>query len=83
MSNTAAAALLIPLGASLVPPESAPLVVVSIAISCSAAMALPISTPPNAIAYGTERLGARDFLVPGLIAGFGMAAVLPWLAAMF
>lgn len=83
MSNTAAAALLIPLGASLVPAEAAPLVVVSIAISCSAAMALPISTPPNAIAYGTERLGARDFLVPGLIAGGGMAAVLPWLAAMF
>jgi sodium-dependent dicarboxylate transporter 2/3/5 len=83
MSNTAAAALLIPLGASLVPPEAAPLVVVSIAISCSAAMALPISTPPNAIAYGTERLGSRDFLVPGLIAAGGMAAVLPWLAAMF
>ncbi len=83
MSNTAAAALLIPLGASLVSPEAAPLVIVSIAISCSAAMALPISTPPNAIAFGTERLGSRDFLAPGLIAGCGMAAVLPWLAAMF
>jgi sodium-dependent dicarboxylate transporter 2/3/5 len=83
MSNTAAAALLIPLGASLVPPEAASLVVVSIAISCSAAMALPISTPPNAIAFGTERLSSRDFLMPGLIAGCGMAAVLPWLAAMF
>jgi di/tricarboxylate transporter len=46
-------------------------------------MALPISTPPNAIAYGTEHLGARDFLLPGLIAACGMAAVLPWLAAVF
>lgn len=83
MSNTAAAALLIPLAASLVPAASAPLVIVAIAISCSAAMALPISTPPNAIAYGTERLGARDFLLPGILAAAGMAAVLPWLAAVF
>jgi sodium-dependent dicarboxylate transporter 2/3/5 len=83
MSNTAAAALLIPLAASLVPQESEPLVIVAIAISCSAAMALPISTPPNAIAYGTERLTARDFLLPGLISAAGMAVVLPWLAAVF
>jgi di/tricarboxylate transporter len=45
------------------------LVIVSIAICCSAAMALPISTPPNTIAHGSARLGSRDSLVPGLIAG--------------
>ncbi len=42
-------------------------------------MALPISTPPNAIAHGTERLSSRDFLIPGLVVAAGMAAVLPWL----
>lgn len=83
MSNTAAAALLIPLAVSLVGKESAPLVIVAIAISCSAAMALPISTPPNAIVYGTERLSSRDFLLPGIVAAVGMAFVLPWLAMIF
>jgi sodium-dependent dicarboxylate transporter 2/3/5 len=79
MSNTAAAALLIPLAAGLVGGESATLVTVCIAISCSAAMALPISTPPNAIAYGTDRLAAKDFLLPGLVVSGGMAFVLLWL----
>jgi sodium-dependent dicarboxylate transporter 2/3/5 len=80
MSNTAAAALLIPLASSLAGENGATLVAVSIAISCSAAMALPISTPPNAIAHGTGRLSSRDFLMPGLLVAAGMAAVLPWLA---
>lgn len=80
MSNTAAAALLVPLAAGLVPAEAEPLVIVTIAIACSTAMALPISTPPNAIAYGTGRVGGRDFLVPGLTAALGLLVVLPWLA---
>lgn len=79
MSNTAAAALLVPLAASLVDDASQPMVIVSIAIGCSAAMALPISTPPNAIAYGTGRLSARDFLLPGALTAGGMLLVLPWL----
>jgi len=79
MSNTAAAALLIPLGSSLAGGADATLITVSIAISCSAAMALPISTPPNAIAHSTERLSSRDFLMPGLLVAAGMALVLPWL----
>lgn len=80
MSNTAAAALLIPLGSSLAGDADASLIIVSIAISCSAAMALPISTPPNAIAHSTERLSSRDFLLPGIVVAAGMAVVLPWLA---
>lgn len=79
MSNTAAAALLIPLASSLVGNADASLVTISIAISCSAAMALPISTPPNAIAHGTERLSSKDFLLPGLLVAACMALVLPWL----
>src|SRR5690606_9643379 len=48
MSNTAAAALLIPLGAGIVGPQDAPLLIFGVAMGCSAAMALPIATPPNA-----------------------------------
>ncbi len=82
MSNTAAAAILIPLGASLVGPEDSRLVIVAIAIGCSVAMGLPISTPPNAIAFGTGRLGSRDFILPGLVLGLAMPLVLPWLRWM-
>jgi sodium-dependent dicarboxylate transporter 2/3/5 len=32
-------------------------------------MCLPISTPPNAIAYGTGELETRDLLQGGLILG--------------
>lgn len=79
MSNTAAAALLIPLGSGLVGEGDSTLVTVSIAIGCSVAMALPISTPPNAIAYSTGRLNSRDFLYPGFLVAFGLALILPWL----
>lgn len=80
MSNTAAAALLIPLSASLVGPESVRLVMISVAIGCSSAMCLPISTPPNAIAYSSGRLGARDFLRPGLLVAVLVPLAVFWLS---
>lgn len=67
MSNTAAAAMLVPLAVSIAPAENAQLVLLAIALSCSLAMALPISTPPNAIVYGSDRLRSRDFLLPGAV----------------
>lgn len=79
MSNTAAAALLIPLGASVVGTEDARLVILSIAVGCSAAMCLPISTPPNAIAYSSGRITAKDFLVPGVILGLLAPLIVFWL----
>jgi sodium-dependent dicarboxylate transporter 2/3/5 len=69
MSNTAAASLLVPLGAGLAGSHPAGLVVIPIALACSAAMALPISTPPNALAYASGRLASRDFLGIGLLLG--------------
>ncbi len=73
MSNTAAANILIPVGlaAGLKAgggPEAAAFAV-PMALSASAAMCLPISTPPNAIAYAGGRLRAMDFLLPGAIIG--------------
>lgn len=79
MSNTAAAALLIPLGASVVDSEDARLVIVSIAIGCSAAMCLPISTPPNAIAYSSGRITTKDFVIPGVIIGALAPLIVFWL----
>ncbi|WP_224240245.1 SLC13 family permease [Hyalangium gracile] len=68
MSNTAAANILVPLGAAL-GGEVDPSVVVPIALSASAAMCLPISTPPNALVFATGQVPARAFLRPGLLVG--------------
>jgi sodium-dependent dicarboxylate transporter 2/3/5 len=43
--------------------------IIPLAMAASSAMCLPISTPPNAIAFSMERVRSRDFLVGGLIAG--------------
>lgn len=55
MSNTAAAALLVPMALALSLP-SAEQVAMLAAFGCSLAMALPVSTPPNAVAYATGRV---------------------------
>ena len=68
MSNTATATILIPIAILLVPdsPIILPLV---IGLSASAALFLPISTPPNAIAFSTGRLDQKDFRYGGIVAG--------------
>ena len=44
-------------------------VLIGIAIAASSAMCLPISTPPNAIAYSTGLVKQNDMLKMGLICG--------------
>lgn len=68
MSNTAAASVLIPVGASLLP-EQALLVSLVIGFSASTALFLPISTPPNAIAFSTGFVRQSDFRYLGTIIG--------------
>lgn len=66
MSNTAAANILVPVAIALVP-DAKPLAGVAVALAASCAMALPISTPPNSIAYASGEVAAKDFLVIGLV----------------
>jgi sodium-dependent dicarboxylate transporter 2/3/5 len=68
MSNTATAAFLIPLTATLDP---APSTVILVAISASLGIPFVISTPPNAMAVGTGLLRSRELLVPGLVIMLG------------
>ncbi|MGF1534360.1 MAG: SLC13 family permease [Bernardetiaceae bacterium] len=82
MSNTAAASILVPLGVSLSAPFGLAVPVI-VAISCSCALLLPVSTPSNAIAYATGfieqrsfRLGGVFFIVVGPLAAF--VAVMIW-----
>jgi sodium-dependent dicarboxylate transporter 2/3/5 len=82
MSNTAAANLLLPIGVSLAvgvagegSAEGAYVLAISIALAASTAMALPISTPPNAIAYAHGELETRDLALSGVLVG-GVALLL-------
>ncbi len=84
MSNTAAANILVPLGITVASgsgSQAAVSVAVSIAFGATAAMCLPVATPPNAMVYASGRLAARDFLQIGLITGLLVpAAGILWLS---
>jgi solute carrier family 13 (sodium-dependent dicarboxylate transporter), member 2/3/5 len=75
MSNTAASAILVPLGVSLagIYGVAAPVV---IAICCSSALMFPVSTPSNAISFATGLIDQKEFRKGGLI----LALVAPPLA---
>lgn len=68
MSNTATTTILIPIAIILVSSNQVILPLV-IGLSASAALFLPISTPPNAIAFSTGKLEQKDFRAGGLVAG--------------
>lgn len=70
MSNTAATNIFLPLVIALVSSyasENILFVVISIALCASCAMLLPVSTPPNAIAFASGKLKSKDFLIVGSI----------------
>jgi solute carrier family 13 (sodium-dependent dicarboxylate transporter), member 2/3/5 len=78
MSNTATASILIPIAGILLDDKSA-FVTIMIALSASAALMLPVSTPPNAIAYSTEMIKPRDFRFGGtLVGGITPVLVVGW-----
>ncbi|WP_261764765.1 SLC13 family permease [Avibacterium paragallinarum] len=85
MSNTAATTILIPMGVSLlamvgggnVNPTILPLV---IGLSASCALFLPVSTPPNAIAFSTGLIKQSEFRLGGVIIGLlGPALTIVWI----
>ncbi len=94
MSNTATANLLLPimaaLGASLSSLEAIggmPALLVGVALASSMGMALPISTPPNALAHATGEIQTAFMArvgvilgVSGLILVFGLLFILRWVS---
>lgn len=82
MSNTAASSILVPLAVALPLPFgfAAPVIV---AIACSCSLLLPVSTPSNAISYGTGLIEQNEFRTGGyffIIAGplAAIISVLIW-----
>ena len=77
ISNSATAALLMPIlavvcsgmGDKLAAIGGTPTVLIGIAIAASSAMVLPISTPPNALAFSTNLVQQNDMVKIGIIMG--------------
>ncbi len=84
MSNTAAVNLVTPIVMGFAGVDHALLLLV-VAFACTLSMPLPMSTPPNVLAYGVSvhpdgrgELRARDMVVPGVLftaVGLGMLAL--------
>ncbi len=81
MSHTATSALLVPIlaavavgmGEALAPYGGASTLLIGVAMSSSLAMALPISTPPNAIAHSAGLTTQKEMATVGLIVAlFGL-----------
>ena len=90
ISNTATAALLVPIlavvckgmGDSLESIGGTPTVLIGIAVAASVAMTLPISTPPNAIAHSTGLVKQNEMMKIGLTMGI-IGLVLGYLLLFF
>ncbi len=67
-SNTATASLLVPIAQALAPPLGIPPThaIWLVALCASLGFALPISTPPNAIVYGTRLVPLRLMVLVGV-----------------
>jgi len=79
MSHSAASNLLVPLAVSLATAlagTSVVAVAATVAIACSLGMSLPISTPPNAIAYSTGEISVKQMAIVGVIVGIAGTALL-------
>jgi sodium-dependent dicarboxylate transporter 2/3/5 len=93
MSNTAAANLFLPIGissAAMAGPAGGlhPVqIAVSIALVASMSMALPVSTPPNAMAYARNEFTTRDMVrVSFMISTLGVVAIIAgggWIMRMW
>ncbi len=64
-SNTASAALLIPLFIGMVPEVDSTVIAVMVAVATSCAFLLPVATPPNAIIFGSGKVPQRAMILNG------------------
>jgi solute carrier family 13 (sodium-dependent dicarboxylate transporter), member 2/3/5 len=82
MSNTATSTVLIPLGMAILPENSIEVCMI-IGLCASTALFLPVSTPPNAIAYSTGLIEQKDFRLGGLLVGLlGPALIVLWVMVL-
>lgn len=68
MSHTATSTVLVPLGIAILIGLELEIAII-IGLAASTALLLPVSTPPNAIAYSTGFLKISDFRIGGIVVG--------------
>jgi len=68
-SNTAVAAMAMPIAASLAPAVREPPLALMLvaALAASTGFALPVATPPNAIVFGSGQISARQMARAGVL----------------
>jgi len=78
MSNTATSTVLIPLGMAIMTSMQVEIALI-IGLAASTALFLPVSTPPNAIAFSTGMIDQKDFRLGGTLIGFiGPLLIVLW-----
>lgn len=84
-SNTASAALLIPVFATVAEVFGISPVILSvlIAVAASCAFMLPVATPPNAIVFGTGHIKQSEMMRVGMVLNIICAVILSFIASVF
>jgi sodium-dependent dicarboxylate transporter 2/3/5 len=78
MSNTATVSLVLPVSVALVPGRELEMCLI-LGLSASCALLLPVSTPPNAVAFATGEIRTKDLRPGGILIGLlGPAVVIAW-----
>ena len=82
MSHTATSTILIPLGMALAGTFRLEITLI-VALASSTALLLPVSTPPNAIAFSTGLIEQKDFRAGGFAIGLsGPLLIILWTLAL-
>lgn len=82
ISNSATAALLVPIIIGI--PAVSPLVATAaVALAASMSMSLPVSTPPNAVAYGTGQVDVLDMVRAGAVITLLSILVVAFLGSLY
>jgi sodium-dependent dicarboxylate transporter 2/3/5 len=78
MSNTATVSVVLPVAVALMPGRELEMCLI-LGLSASCALLLPVSTPPNAVAFSTGKLQTKDLRPGGLLIGvLGPAIIIFW-----
>jgi len=78
MSNTATVSIVLPVAVALLPGRELEMCLI-LGLSASCALLLPVSTPPNAVAYSTGEIETRDLRPGGILVGLlGPSMIIAW-----
>jgi sodium-dependent dicarboxylate transporter 2/3/5 len=78
MSNTATVSVVLPVAVALLPGRELEMCLI-LGLSASCALLLPVSTPPNAVAFSTGEIQTRDLRPGGILVGLlGPALIIAW-----